>query len=48
MPHIYRGFLSLTCCVLHRIALPVVSKWCQESVDRMTPVAGTTVVTEVV
>jgi hypothetical protein len=33
---------------LHRIALPVVSKWCQESVDRPAPVAGTTVVTEVV
>jgi hypothetical protein len=30
MPHIYRGFLSLPCCVLHRIAFAVVSEWCQE------------------
>ncbi len=27
--HRYAGFLSLPCPVLHRIALPVVSKWCQ-------------------
>ena len=30
MPHIGRGFFSLPCCVLHRIALPVVSEWYQD------------------
>src|SRR5215217_3027458 len=29
IPHIQRGFLSLPCCVLHRIAFPVVSAWYQ-------------------
>src|SRR5215218_9247037 len=29
-PAFLGGFL---CCVLHRIALPVVSEWCQEAVD---------------
>jgi hypothetical protein len=38
MPQILRGFLSLPCCVLHRIALPVVSEWYQESVDYTLPV----------
>jgi hypothetical protein len=32
MPHVYRGFLSPACLVLHRIALPVVSEWYQEAV----------------
>jgi hypothetical protein len=32
-PHFYRGFLSPVCSVLHRIALPVVSEWCQKVVD---------------
>jgi hypothetical protein len=25
-------FFSLACCVLHRIAFPVVSEWCQKKV----------------
>src|SRR5215208_169451 len=29
IPHIQRGFLSLHCCLLHRIAFPVVSEWYQ-------------------
>jgi hypothetical protein len=29
MPHIWRGFFSLACPALHRIAFPVVSEWCQ-------------------
>jgi hypothetical protein len=29
MLHIYRSFLSPVCPVLHRIAFPVVSEWCQ-------------------
>src|ERR687889_687546 len=29
MPHIQRGFLSLPCCVFHRMAFPVVSEWYQ-------------------
>jgi hypothetical protein len=29
MPHIQRGFLSLPCCVLHRIGFAVVSEWYQ-------------------
>jgi hypothetical protein len=33
MPHTYAGFFSLPCCVLHRIALAVVSEWCQKFVD---------------
>jgi hypothetical protein len=28
-PHILTILSSLPCCVLHRIAFPVVSKWCQ-------------------
>ena len=27
VPDIYAGFISLSCLMLHRIALPVVSKW---------------------
>ncbi len=30
MPHFYRVFFSLACRVLHRIAFPVVSEWCQQ------------------
>ena len=33
IPHIYNTFLSLPCPVLHCIALPVVSVWCQEAPD---------------
>ncbi len=33
MPHIYAGFSSAACPTLHRIALAVVSKWCQKFVD---------------
>jgi hypothetical protein len=29
IPHFQRVFLSAGCLVLHRIALPVVSEWCQ-------------------
>jgi hypothetical protein len=28
-PHTQADFLSPACCVLHRIAFPVVSEWCQ-------------------
>ena len=30
-PHLYAGFFALLCHVLHRIAFPVVSEWCQNS-----------------
>src|SRR5215207_359731 len=33
IPHIQAGFISLPCPVLHRIAFPVVSEWCQQVVD---------------
>jgi hypothetical protein len=33
IPHIYAVFSSLACPVLHRIAFPVVSEWCQMFVD---------------
>jgi len=29
MAHIYAGFSALVCPLLHRIAFPVVSEWCQ-------------------
>jgi hypothetical protein len=29
IPHIQRDFCSLVCCVLHRIAFPVMSEWYQ-------------------
>jgi hypothetical protein len=29
MPQLLAGFFSLPCRVLHRIAFPVVSEWCQ-------------------
>jgi hypothetical protein len=32
-PPYLRNFLSLACRALHRIALAVVSKWCQKRVD---------------
>ncbi len=38
IPHTQAAFLSLPCPVLHRIALPVVSEWCQTYVDRASPV----------
>ena len=33
IPHFQATFSSLACCVLHRIAFPVVSEWYQEAVD---------------
>ena len=33
--HTYKGFLSSVCSVLHRIAFPVVSGWCQFQVRRL-------------
>ena len=35
---ISKGFSSPGCPGLHRIAVPVVSEWCQEPVDRVSPV----------
>jgi hypothetical protein len=32
------GYFALSCLVLHRIAFPVVSEWCQASVDLASPV----------
>ena len=32
-PAYLSGFFSPVCCVLHRIALPVVSEWYQEVMD---------------
>jgi hypothetical protein len=43
--HIQAGFSSQLCWVLHGIALPVVSEWCQESMDASG--CGNVVVTEV-
>ena len=38
IPHFYGGFLSAGCCVLHGIALPVVSEWYQHRPSsRATP-----------
>jgi len=33
IPHFYSVFFSLICPVLHRIAFPVVSEWCQKQVN---------------
>ena len=33
--HTYKGFLFSVCSVLHRIAFPVVSGWCQFQVRRL-------------
>jgi len=33
IPHFYAAFSALGCRQLHRIALPVVSVWCQMSAD---------------
>jgi hypothetical protein len=42
IPHIQAGFISLPCPVLHRIAFPVVSQWCQEAMDYASPVPSQT------
>jgi hypothetical protein len=36
MPHSQAAFSAPGCRVLHRIALPVVSKWCQPAVVTVT------------
>ena len=42
VPDIQAGFLSLPCCVLHRIAFSVVSEWCQHCPTiRATPSSRT-------
>ena len=38
IPRIQASLLSLPCSVLHRIAFPVVSEWCQEAVDYASPI----------
>src|SRR4028118_938040 len=38
IPHSYGVFSTPGCCVLHCIALPVVSEWCQVFVDNVGPV----------
>jgi hypothetical protein len=37
-PAFLRGFLTLSCRVLHRLALAVVSEWNQEAEDYASPV----------
>ncbi len=38
--HIQRGLLSLACCVLHRVAFPVVSEWYQQGHSCLTILLG--------
>ena len=40
IPHIYAAFSSAVCCVLHRIAFPVVSEWYQWRHSCLTIVLG--------